>query len=143
MFKRASKTTLENMTAVAVALLEMSDLGYLDNRIESMSEKDYDCFVYDIALTCEALGIDEYTIRNNTALMQYIVRNELPPYESEPDQSEGVPVYMRVINPETGEHVYTDYNLVFGRNRRRMVKDILACAENNVFPNLQLKPFEK
>lgn len=140
MFKRASKTTLENMTAVAVALLEMSDLGYLDNRIESMSEKDYDCFVYDMALTCEALGIDEYTIRNNTALMQYIVRNELPPYESEPDQSENIPVYLRTNNPETGEVAYTDYNFACGASRRRMIKDI---RESKGFPKLQLKPFEK
>ncbi len=138
MFKNTSKTTLENMTAVAVALLEMSDLGYLDNRIESMSEKDYDCFVYDMARTCESLGIDEYTIRNNTALMQYIFRNELPPYE--PEESKSIPVYLCTGHPETGEITYTAYNLAFERSRRRMIKNI---RESQGFPKLSLEPFEE
>lgn len=143
MFRDESTTTIENLSAVALSMLSLAETGTLPTIVASMSENDYDNFVWNIALTCNILGIDARTIRNNTALMQYIIRNETPKAPMLEPQYENVLVYMRVSNPETGEYIYTDYNLNLGANRRRMIKDILACAENDVFPKLSLEPFKE
>lgn len=142
MFKNVPAGTIENLAAVAYAMRNMADIGTLPTVIESMSEHDYDCFVWQIAHTCELLGLDEYAIRTNSTLMQYIIRNETPKMpEPEPKLSENIPIYMRYTNPNTDECIYTEYNMAVGASRRRMIKDILACGDIHVVPRLSLEPF--